>query len=702
VLPAAGAPKAPGRGEAVAVNVEKGPACDGTMADPAWQQCPPWPMGACTSRDPQKYKTFARVLFDGRFIYVGVYCQEPDTDGLAIGGSKHDDPTWNGDSVEVFLRPDPQQPYYQFVANPRGVLYDARDKQPSWNSAAEVKAAIDKGKAWTVTFKIPLKELPTWVGEDQAWTMNVYRTRPARGGDPTLQYSWSVMNGEDYHAPLEFGMVTGIDIPRREDGVTRVREGGAPRPAVVNRGTEVGGVTVYRKMTFNKDTGDWKGDNRARATLTNDAVAGNALHVVCGGGWSGAELPIRIVGSRGLKLAVLMRGRKLESVGVNIHDSISGDNTTSYGYRYLDEGRFTPILYYLDRCRYNSETTGYVSPNTAYDALRFYCPQQFQPGMEFTIDNLVIYRGTDKQAPEKVTGLKAQATSAGVKLSWQAAEDNVAPQMYVISRAEGGGPFEKIAESNTTSHLDRTAGRGDYRYRVLAVDFEENLGPWSDAVSVRSISTGKEPQLAREQKDRPVYDEHVRRIHAKGAGKVRKGHATLFGDSLTGATVYPQCAQSAFGTLTVNAFGYASMRTDFGRNKVGEILDRDNPEFMFILYGTNNNKAAERIPAAMDDLAAIVKACEANGTVPILGTIPPRGWTPESAPEANFNRHVVELCRKLEVPCGYIFEDFQAAGDRRRHLSGDGVHWTGSGMAIAGRAWGKTLDQIRFTLRDRR
>ena len=177
-------------------------------------------------------------------------------------------------------------------------------------------------------------------------------------------------------------------------------------------------------------------------------------------------------------------------------------------------------------------------------------------------------------------------------------------------------------------------GRGNYRYRVRAVDFEENLGAWSTPAIVFSSATGKEPQLTREQKDRPVYADHVRRIHAKGAGKVRKGHATLFGDSLTGATVYPQCAQSAFGTLTVNAFGYPSMRTDFGRNKVGEMLQRDNPEFMFILYGTNNNKAEERIPAAMGDLAAIVKACEANGTVPVLGTIPPRGWTPESAPES--------------------------------------------------------------------
>ena len=74
--------------------------------------------------------------------------------------------------------------------------------------------------------------------------------------------------------------------------------------------------------------------------------------------------------------------------------------------------------------------------------------------------------------------------------------------------------------------------------------------------------------------------------------------------------MYPHCARAAFGTLTVSAFGYPAQRTSFARSKVAEILRKDNPEFMFILYGTNNNKAEKHIGAAMDDLAAVVKALE--------------------------------------------------------------------------------------------
>ena len=693
--------KLPARGEAIAVNVEKGPPVDGTMNDPVWKGCPPWPMGACTLENRQKYETWAKMLFDGSYVYVGVHCEEPDTDGMVVRAAKRDEAVWSDDSVEVFLRPDPQKPVCQFVVNPRGVLYDARDRHREWNSSAEVKTSIVNGRSWTAVLKIPMKEIDAYVGEDQMWTMNIYRSRNARGGDPSLQYSWSIMNGDDYHAAREFGLVTGVNVPRRVDGVTRVRATPAPKPIVPNRGKEIGGVTVYHKMTFDKDSEGWEAVNGGRLSLTGDSVHGKAIHVVCDGNWAGVNLPISISGSRGLKMAVAMKGRNLDAAGVNIYDTIAGDNTTPYGHRYLRNGGWTPILYFLDRCRYNSRTTGFVAPVTGYSSVRFYGPSKRTPNTAFTLDNFVLYRGTDQQPPTKVAGLQAQATRNCVRLSWQPADDNVGVQLYVIAAAIDSEGFRKIGESYTTQYQQDTFIR-EQRFRVFAVDFEENFGPWSDPVSIKlpSFTFGLDTELAREQKDRFGYAEHIRRVHAKGVGKVRKGHATLFGDSLTAATVYPQRAQAAFRNMTVNAFGYPSMRTSFGRNKVHEILQKDNPEFMFVLYGTNNNKSEQHLPQAMEDLAAIVKACEDRGTVCILGTIPPRGWTPESQPEANFNKHVVELCRKLKIPTGYIFEDFQAADNRRKYMGGDGVHWRGEGMAIGAKAWGKALDQIRFALRD--
>jgi hypothetical protein len=618
-----------------------------------------------------------------------------------MAATRRDDPVWNDDSVEVFLRADPAESYCQFIANPRGTLYDARNREAGWNSSAQVKASIQAGASWTVTLEIPMRELGAYAGDDQVWRANINRTRPERTGDPLLQYSWSVMTSPDYHAAGEFGIVTGVEVPERADGVSRVRATPAPRPVIPNRGTEVGGVTVYYRTDFDKDPGGWSGANGAELALTEASVSGGALRVACRGRWSAAHLPVGVIGSRGLKIALHMKAQEIPAVGINVFDTVAADNTTAYGYRYLTGDAWVPVLYYLDRFRYNARTTGSVSRHTAYANVRFWGPDSPAAGAAFTIDSFVMYRGEDRRPPEKVAGLEARATGDGVALSWSSARDNVGSQVYVIARAHGDEPFAKIAESVTPSYLDVPPRAGTLRYRVFAADFEENFGPWSASVSVSYRGPTSVPELSREEADRIRYAGHVRRMHARGAGKVRRGHATLFGDSLTGATVYPQCAQAAFRTLTVNAFGFPAMRTSFGRAKVGEILARDNPEFMCILYGTNNNKSASHLAPAMEDLAAIVAACEDHGTVPILGTIPPRGWTPESAPEATFNRHVVALCRRLAIPTGYIFEDFQAAGDRRRHMGSDGVHWRGSGMEIAARAWGKALDQIRFVLRDR-
>lgn len=114
-----------------------------------------------------------------------------------------------------------------------------RETDSKWNSSAEVKASIEDGKAWIVTFRIPMKDPSAFVGQNQIWTMNVYRTRPARGQDPLLEYSWAVMGSSSFNAPAEFGTIKGINVPKREDGVTRINEAGTAR-------AHAGKVRFYR------------------------------------------------------------------------------------------------------------------------------------------------------------------------------------------------------------------------------------------------------------------------------------------------------------------------------------------------------------------------------------------------------------------------------------------------------------------------
>jgi len=676
---------------------------DGTLNDAVWAKCPAWPIGDCTSEKPLKYRTSARVLFDGANVYVAVVCDDPDTDKLVKNAPGRDQDVWQDDSVEVFVQADPEKPYHQFTINPDGVFADARGDDSGWNSAATVKTSIRKDKAWIATIRIPMADLEAYVGPDQTWTMNINRSRPARGGDGLMEYAWSVMNSTAFRSPAEFGVVKGVTVPERKDGVTRKRAKPAPRPNVMLAGEMVGGVKIYYKMSF--DDGDargWEATAGASVTLTDEGVHGKAVRSDCSGKWSGMQLPVNVGGSRGLKIAGLITGKDVPAASVNIHDKVAGDNTTPYGPRVMEDGKWTPFVYFLDRCRYNSRSQGFVGPNTAYSSVRFYTPSKAVDGRWFALDNFVMYRGTDRVPPAAVAGLKAKAGRDGVRLAWLPAEDNVGAQVYVISRAGADGEFRKIAEAHATSYLDNTAGKGTFQYRVLAVDFEENIGPWSASLTVKAKAQAVPRELTRYETDRLDFAAHVKEVHARGVGKVRKGHAALFGDSLTGATTYPHTVRAALRNCTVKALGVPSMRTDFGRKTAPAFVARENPEFMFILYGTNNRKSQDRIPAAMEDLAAIVKTCEENGTVAVLGTIPTRGWTPESAPEANFNKHVVELCRKLDIPTGYIFERFQEKGheNRRSYMGHDGVHWKGAGMMLGAAAWAGALDQIRFALRD--
>ncbi|MDP6506536.1 MAG: SGNH/GDSL hydrolase family protein, partial [Planctomycetota bacterium] len=435
-----------------------------------------------------------------------------------------------------------------------------------------------------------------------------------------------------------------------------------------------------------------------RLSLVKGA-AGKALHIECVSQWSGTVLPIKVRDSQGLKMAFHMKGINHRAATVNVFDSVRKDNTTAYGYRHLHRsGAWTPVLYHVSRFHYNSSQRGYINRQATFTGIRFFGPAKLEANTSFTLDNFVLYRGDDRQAPVQVTGLKVTPTGKGMHLTWMPGDDNVAVQVYGISRARDGGPFMKIAESIRTEFIDASAGKGKCAYRVLAVDFEENMGPWSAPVA--AISAGRSHST---QMETAYFADHIREVHRRGKGKVRKGHATLFGDSLTGATSYHHQGRAALRTMTVNAFGYAGMRTSFGRNRVAQIIRNENPEFIFILYGTNNSKSPQSIKAAMEDMESIMKTCEENGTVAIVGTIPPRGFKdPKSTGEANYNAALKDLARKLKIPVGYIFEEIQALGFEKRNtcIAADGVHWHRNGFFVAAQSWGKALDEVRFVLRD--
>jgi hypothetical protein len=204
------------------------------------------------------------------------------------------------------------------------------------------------------------------------------------------------------------------------------------------------------------------------------------------------------------------------------------------------------------------------------------------------------------------------------------------------------------------------------------------------------------------EQDRLNYTGYIRKVHAAGQGKVKKGLVFQFGDSLTGAINYQRFTEAALGRYMVEARGRASWTTIQGRAVIASDLKQVNPEFCLILFGTNNRKSQFAIEEAMEDILAMARACEENGTVPIVATIPPRGFIdPASQPEGNYNAALIQTCRQNKIPIAYLFEEFQTQPDRRVLLASDGIHWGKSGFPIAARAWKEAMKQVTFALVDR-
>ena len=123
--------------------------------------------------------------------------------------------------------------------------------------------------------------------------------------------------------------------------------------------TRDGGVTIYHKIDFDKEMQGFYGSKKVEQMLVDDAVSGKALKTVCKEKWAGPALNFDIKGSKDLKMAFLAKGSNFQAASLNIYDKKARDNTTPYGYRFLPDNRWIPILYYVDRFRYNSKSSGY-------------------------------------------------------------------------------------------------------------------------------------------------------------------------------------------------------------------------------------------------------------------------------------------------------------------------------------------------------
>ena len=413
------------------------------------------------------------------------------------------------------------------------------------------------------------------------------------------------------------------------------------------------------------------------------------------------NIPINIKGSSELKLAFLARATGgISSVRLNMFDTTARDNTTAKAYMNVDE-KWRPIVYRVDQFVYNSSMKKTVKPNATFSSIRFHGKPTPENKGVLHLRNFVVYRGEDTTPPKAPSDLSTKQSTQGIHLSWSPAIDNIGTALYVISRAGEKGGFTKIAESSLPEYVDHPSSTGEYQYRVLAVDFENNLSPWSKTTSMTVEKSYPAPPLTQYERDRLKYSDNIRRIFQSGKNKVRKGWILQFGDSLTGAHLYRTAAESALGRYTIEARGRASWKTSRGREIIGSDLKQVNPQFCFILYGTNNRKDSSEIGRAMEDLLKMAQACATHGTVPIIATIPPTFKKHSRGSEGDFNEALIATCREHHIPIAYLYEEIQAQSNPRSFFVRDGVHWHKKAFPLTGKVWKQAMEQVMFAILDR-
>ena len=150
----------------------KPPVLDGKLDDPCWQCAVVIDRFASFWMTPPKPRrgTFAYLVWDYDALY---YAGSMTDEELRSFGTKRNDHLWNGDVFELFLKPSEERPeYYEFQANPRGVIFEAPFPKRGHDFGGFAKAPVlgskavvalegtldqpgDRDEGWTVEGRIP-------------------------------------------------------------------------------------------------------------------------------------------------------------------------------------------------------------------------------------------------------------------------------------------------------------------------------------------------------------------------------------------------------------------------------------------------------------------------------------------------------------------------------------------------------------------
>jgi hypothetical protein len=129
--------------------------------------------------EPSPLRTEVALAADSRRLVARFRCEFAR---LAPSGAAHDDDLWEGDVVELFLAPDPddRRVYYELEVNPAGLVFDARVESPGLDRRA---MRVDRG--WNPGgLRTRSRILPPRAGTGEDSIASGAKGRKPAGGSP--------------------------------------------------------------------------------------------------------------------------------------------------------------------------------------------------------------------------------------------------------------------------------------------------------------------------------------------------------------------------------------------------------------------------------------------------------------------------------------------------------------------------------------
>jgi hypothetical protein len=170
------------------------PEIDGKPGTEEWKQAARLPVAQFMAEALPCRVAWALACHDGKNLYLA-FDIETERPPLA-NMTERDGKVYSDDSVEFFLQSPAGADTMQLIVNANGALFDALNRDTSWNIGARVAAAKTE-TGWSCELALPLAELPGGVAPGQSCKGNFYAT---------------------YHEPDGRNCFSGWSRPHRERG----------------------------------------------------------------------------------------------------------------------------------------------------------------------------------------------------------------------------------------------------------------------------------------------------------------------------------------------------------------------------------------------------------------------------------------------------------------------------------------------------